>query len=220
MGVRRVFYWSCQRGNDIQFFERAKAAVLKFDSSVSSEADVEVQPWKEICYLQYELQKTEINQLTATANSLTGKLYRVHFSDLPSECFFLVGNDLIQAETQVLSILRKLKNLQTKVETSVEGSRFNLGDVIVRLGVFRRRNNTTPTLVMDIEYRPCLLAVGGQQKIEIILDTILSHLPTFGKPTELRLDLTEQDYGLSHEFGPRHSALQYIKLFETITSKN
>lgn len=138
------------------------------------------------------------------------ELYVVGMSDTEDK-FLVYERSVLQAGAGIMRMLVPLRRLQSRLSKRIDGSAYEVGDFVVRLGNVTVGSSVQPTqLVLEVEYRPCVSAGACAGLVEELLRNLV-HSPS--PPAVSLLSPPYADYGLGAEHSHRHTALEYVLLF-------
>jgi len=126
---------------------------------------------------------------------------------------YLVIKDLsLAADEGMLAVLEKVKFNLPRAVIQVQGWQYDVGDFSVRTGSIMLNNSARGERLMEVEYRPC---VNPNNSIDLLNEFLAQLSPTEAGKTALVAAPLEfsANSGLPANYGPQHTALQYVRLF-------
>lgn len=176
-----------------------------------------VGPWEVSCALFTVPDKKRESMVIAT------------LSEVPERRFILTHGVITEAGAGFPALVRKMSASVPKMTQTIRGAEYDFVDFCVRVGLSFDRHNAACGVVVEIEYRPCLVAPDCADLIGELMERIAAPLvppPQAGQDpianaaattafTYKRIEVDPEgppkDTGT---FSSRSSALLYIKLLQ------
>ena len=135
----------------------------------------------------------------------------VGMSDAVDKKFLVYERNVLETGAGIMRMLVPLRRLQSRLSLRVEGTAYEMGDFVVRIGNVSVGSSVQPArLVIEVEYRPCTRAGDGVG----IIEELLRNLVAGSNMARVMLPAVRYAYyGLGNDHSHRHTALEYVLRF-------
>lgn len=155
----------------------------------------------------------------------------ISFDETKPPLYILVNRTVTEVDPAMVPLLRKISVYQPRLSRSIKGSEYDFIDFIVRVGLVFGKGPQPTGVVVEIEYRPCIIVEDSQALIGELMDKIAAPLvpppQSSGDPTvsaaattaynfkRVIVDADKVNPADMTPFTMRSAAILYAKLLRT-----
>ncbi|EGC38520.1 hypothetical protein DICPUDRAFT_86511 [Dictyostelium purpureum] len=141
--------------------------------------------------------------------------YLLLFDEKPKKCFVVSRDTIVETDREMVSILEKTNSYRKRQTTDILGSKYELGDFIIRIGPIVARTEVRGILV-EVEYIACSSPVTSPFNCTKLLSEFINYnLGPFPEPIQTSYDFSAYPT-LSKTYSDLHTSYQYVNLLKTI----
>ncbi|KAF2070782.1 hypothetical protein CYY_007896 [Polysphondylium violaceum] len=134
------------------------------------------------------------------------------FDEKPKKCFMVSRDTILETDREIISILDKANSFKKRQTTEVIGSRYEIGDFIIRLGpiVFRQE---VKGIAVEVEYSACATPMTSPFNCTKLLSEFINgNLGPFPEPIQTHFDFSQYP-SLPKHYSDLHTSYQYVHFF-------
>ena len=114
----------------------------------------------------------------APADKKRPPLEVISLSDADDRLFTLLnkGHTICETEPAFLPMIKRISSYQHKLTRTIRGTEYDFFDFCVKVGLVFDRNDSAYKMVVEIEYRPCVIAKDCEKMATELMEKLAGHL--------------------------------------------
>ncbi|EOA28661.1 hypothetical protein CARUB_v10024884mg [Capsella rubella] len=203
MPIKWVLHWQPNQGSTV-----SSQILNEASECVESINGVKEGRWKATLNYYKPILKDEANQSEFPRDFLG-----ISLADEPDKYYFIIKSQriVVEADTNILSIMEKLQSYKSKVALYFEGFQYQLGDFRFRIGkVVPTHSENVRGIVMEVDYLPISSIKTANKLMEEFMEIWHEALAKRSLPGKfVNIDINFEEYGLGDIYTPQHTAVHY-----------
>lgn len=102
----------------------------------------------------------------------------IALSDAPDRLYTLInkGATICEADPAFLPMIKRISTYQHKLTRTIRGTEYDFFDFCVKVGLVFDRHDSAYGMVLEIEYRPCVVAKDCEMMATELMEKLAGHL--------------------------------------------
>ncbi|KYQ89853.1 putative mediator complex subunit 20 [Tieghemostelium lacteum] len=169
-----------------------------------------VSTWNIVCSLYLE-------RLPNNTNQIPREFHLITLDERPKKCFMISHEAIVESDKEMISILEKTDSFRKRQVTEINGSKYELGDFIIRIGPIFFRTETKG-IAIEVEYTPCSkTSTSPFSCTKLLSEFINGNLGPFPDQSVVQATFDFSAYPkLPNNYTDLHTSYQYLNLFKSI----